>query len=164
MASQQFVLTKAGYEQLQRELEDYEARRAGQHEELTSVQTDMDEQFPEEGAELEARTMREFMDERIGHLKLILAHAQVVEEDPDPHVVDPGDRVTVWSVSENQEFQYDLVGSAEVMYIGEGVSVDSPVGQALLGKRVGDVFEVETPDGITRYAIRHIEPIPAAEG
>jgi transcription elongation factor GreA len=164
MTQQQFVLTKAGYEQLQLELADYEARRSGQAEEESDVQSDVDEQFPEEGAEFEARTMREFMDERIGNLKLILERAQVVEEDPDPRVVDPGDRVTVWSVSENEEFQYDLVGSAEVMYIGEGVSVDSPVGQALLGKRVGDVFEVETPDGTTRYAIRHIEPIPAAEG
>lgn len=161
MAEPQFVLTRAGYEQLQRELADYEARRAGQAEEESSVQSNVDEQFPEEGAEFEARTMREFMDERIGNLKLILEQAEIVDEDPDLRTVDPGDRVTVWSLNENQQFQYDLVGSAEAIYIGEGVAVDSPVGKALLGKRVGDVIEVETPDGTARYAIRHIEPIPA---
>jgi transcription elongation GreA/GreB family factor len=45
---------------------------------------------------------------------------------------------------------------------GRDVSVSSPVGQAMLGKRVGDIIEVEVPEGRARYAIRRIEPLPGS--
>lgn len=155
-----YILTRAGYEQLQRELADYQARRARQQEEIGDIQNDGSENFPEEGAEFEARTMREFLDERIGNLTLILRNADVVDQDPDPRTVDPGDRVTVWSVEEGEEYEYDLIGGAEVMYGRLGVSIDSPVGNALLGRKIGDMVNVETPEGITRYVIRAITRTP----
>ncbi|MDX2160382.1 MAG: GreA/GreB family elongation factor [bacterium] len=154
------ILTRAGYEQLERELADFESRRARQQEEIDLIQTDMDEQFPEEGAEFEARIMTDYLDERIGHLRRILEDAQVIDQDPDAHTVDPGDRVTVWDVRDRTEYIYDLIGGAEAMYGRDGVSIDSPIGQALIGRHVGDVIDVETPEGPVRWAIRQIERTP----
>lgn len=162
MAHDRYILTRAGYEQLQRELVDYQERRARQQEAVGDMQQDGSENYPEEGAEFEARTEREFLDERIGNLTLILRSAEVVDDDPDPRTVDPGDRVTVWSIEEGQEYEYDLIGGAEVMYGRLGVSIDSPVGSALIGRKIGEMVNVETPDGSTRYVIRAITRTPTA--
>jgi transcription elongation factor GreA len=94
----------------------------------------------------------------------VLDQAEVLEEDPDLSRVDPGDQVTVWDFSEKGQQVFNVVSSAETIYARDGipgreVSTESPVGQALLGKQVGDVIEIEVPDGKAKYAIRRIEPL-----
>ncbi|MFN8528292.1 MAG: GreA/GreB family elongation factor [Anaerolineae bacterium] len=158
--TQRYTLTRAGYEQLQRQLAEYQERRASRQDQLDDVQADSDKNVPEEGADFDVRTMTEFLDERIGNLTEILEHADVIDQDPDDRTVDPGDRVTLWNLQDRAEVQYDLIGSAEAMYGREGVSLDSPVGAALKGKRVGDVIDVQTPDGAAHYTIRRIERSP----
>jgi len=60
-----------------------------------------------------------------------------------------------------------VISSAEIITrivknpVVKDASDDSPIGKALLGKGVGDIVEVETPDGKMRYAVRKIEPISA---
>lgn len=161
---QSYTLTQAGYADLQRQLADYRERLAQHRAELTDIQHDSDEQFEEEGAEFEVRTRREFLEERIGNLELILSQATVLDEDPDPRTVDPGDRVTLWETTHREAVRYDLIGSAEAQYGRSGVSTESPVGAALLGRQVGDVVEVQTPDGRVRYVIQAIDRTPAVDG
>lgn len=160
--NQQYVLTRAGYEALEQELQEYQQRLDRHMQELADIQSDVDENYDEQAAEYDVRTRKEFLSQRIGNLKLILQDAEVIDEDPNPRTVDPGDRVTVWNASQKEQLQYDLIGSAEAQYGREGVSIDSPVGEALLGKRRGDVVEVETPDGMVRYMICGIERSPTA--
>jgi len=125
----------------------------------------------DEAAEFEIRTKTEHLDEQIGHLRLVLETAEIVEDDPDPRRVDLGDRVTVWNISDRTQSIYDLVSGTEATYLNEDqpdegidtVAADSPVGQALMGACLGDVFDVGTPDGIVRYAVRAITPIAAAQ-
>lgn len=159
MAEERFVLTPNGYEQLKQELEELEARRRDETERLADTIDDVDPST-EMGAYFDARTMREQIDQRIIYIQRVLDRAEILGADPDPTRVDPGDRVMVWDMAAQEELQFDLLGSAEVVINdGEGVSIESPVGKALLGRRVGDVVEVEVPDGKTRYAIRNIERI-----
>lgn len=159
MAEQRFVLTQNGYEQLKQELEELEARRREETERLADVVGDVDPSV-EMGAYFDVSTMREQIDQRILYIKQVLERAEILGEDPDPTRVDPGERVTVWDIGAQEELQFDLLGSAEVVVNdGKGVSIESPVGRALLGRRVGDVVEVEVPDGKARYAIRNIERI-----
>jgi transcription elongation factor GreA len=158
MAEQRFVLTRAGYEQLKQELDELLVRRQEETERLADVVADIDPSV-EMGAYVDARTMREQIDQRIVYIRQTLDQAEIIEEDPDPTRVDPGDRVIVWDIAAGEERQFDLYGSAEVVIGGEGVSIESPVGQALLGRRVGEVVDVEVPDGKVRYAIRSIEHI-----
>jgi transcription elongation factor GreA len=162
MAEERFVLTRAGYDALERELEALQARRQQEMDEFADISDYWDiDPSPEEAAYFDARVTKEQLDERIGHLTLVLQHAEIVEKDPDPQRVDPGDRVTVWDFADNRERQFDLVGGEEVIAGRQGVSIESPVGKALLGRHVGDEIELDVPEGKARYAIRRIERIPA---
>jgi transcription elongation factor GreA len=160
---ERFVLTRAGYEQLKQELDSLETEQQEQLAEYSDVNYSANDPAKEEAAYFETRTSKEHTDERIGHLKLVLEHAEVVDDDPNPETIDPGDRVTVWDFSEKHTVQFDLLGSEEIIAGRQGISLESPVGKALHGKKVGDVVEVEVPDGIAKYAIRKIERIPGGE-
>src|SRR4051794_6049624 len=124
MAEERFVLTRAGYEELQRELAELEQREQGQLANYADVNYSSDPS-KEEAAFVETKVEKERTEERIGHLKLVLQNAQVVDEDPDPTTIDPGDRVTVWDFGERQTLQFDLLGSEEILGGRTGVSLDS---------------------------------------
>src|SRR5690606_13564640 len=101
--------------------------------------------------------------ERIGHLTFVLDRAQVQDKDPDPKRVDPGEEVVVWDVVARKERTFRVLSGEEAQntynYGNEDkrvVSSDSPVGQLLIGSAVGDVIEVEVPDGTARYCVRRI--------
>ena len=160
MAVERFILTRQGYEDIKQELAALEEEQQERLNQMADVNNDMGEIVNEEAALFEVQTMKEHVDERIGHLRLVLDHAEVIDEDPDPHRVDPGDRVTVWDLETLEERVFDLIGSTEATYIRRGVSIESPVGQALLGKKVGEIVEVAVPEGRARYAVRAITPIP----
>ncbi len=159
MAEDRIILTKAGYEMLQRELEDLLGTASEEMaEQMREVHDDTE--FGEEATYHDIMAAKERLDSRIARLRRILQLAEVIgDEDPDPLRVDPGERVTVWDFSENEEVVFDLLGSEEVAHggLGRGISIESPVGRALLGRRVGDVVEVEVPDGKAKYAIRRID-------
>ncbi len=156
MANERFILTPAGYEQLQRELEDLLEQSKEVAEQMADAHDDTD--FGEEATYFDVMDAKERLDSRIAHLRRVLQLADVIsEEDPDPTRVDPGEYVTVWDFSAGEEAVFHLLGGEEVARGLPGVSIDSPVGKALLGGRVGDVVEVEVPDGKVRYAIRKIE-------
>ncbi len=165
MADEQFILTPAGKQRLEEELADLQALRQRATEELDDVDEDTGNLEGEEaGAFFDAKTRLERIDERSGHIRFVLDRAVVPEDDPNPKRVDPGERVVVWDVVERSEKTYELLSSPEVhiTYTDDGrrrVSVDSPVGQAFLGRRVGDTVEIEVPDGTRRFTIRRIERI-----
>jgi len=159
MVEERFLLTQAGYDQLARELEilmNEESAKVA--EQLADVHDDTE--YGEEATFFDVVTTKERLDERINYLRRVLARAEIIGEDTDPLRVDPGERVTVWDFVEKQEIHFDLLGSPEIAQGRRGVSIESPVGRALIGKKVGDVIEVEIPDGKAHYAIRKIEPIP----
>lgn len=159
MAEESFYLTKEGYANLERELQILvEEDRQKMAEQLKDVHEDTE--YGEEATFFDVVTAKERLEEKINYLRRVLARAEIIGEDRDPLRIDPGERVTVWDFETKEEVMFDLLGGAEITTGRYGVSIKSPVGQALLGKKVGDVIEVEVPDGIARFAIRKIEPIP----
>jgi len=161
MAEERFPLTRAGYETLKRELQDLETRHEQEVAALAEFDyTDLDS-GRDEAAFDESTETKEDIEQRIGHLKLVLENAEVLDENPDPKRVNPGERAVVWDYTQRQMLQFDLRSGDEIVYGHErGVALDSPVGKALLGRRVGDVIEVDVPDGKARYVIRKVERIP----
>jgi len=160
MEDEQFILTRQGYERLKAELQEREAEQEERREQLEDIYRDVDHQNnDEEAADFDVRTMKEFADERVGHLKFVLERAQVMDDDPDPRRVNEGHRVIVWDLLAHEEQTFNLVSGEEVGTLDDGVATDSPVGQALIGHEVGDVIEVAVPDGWSRYAIRRVERI-----
>ena len=87
---------------------------------------------------------QDFVEGRIRELEDILANAVVAAHDKQGGIVDIGSSVTVEN-SDGRKQRYKLVGSAEASPLEGKISNESPVGQALLGHKVGDEVEVETP-------------------
>ena len=168
MSEEKFVLTQRGYDQIKQQLETLEATAREERSVLNDSLNDKaggDDDDADVALEFDSRRRKERMDEKIGYLRFVLDRAEIYE-DPDPERVNTGERVTLWDFEAREEFQLDVLSSAEITArtnVGPGVedaSDSSPIGKALLGKRVGDIVEVETPNGINRYTVRFIEPIP----
>jgi transcription elongation factor GreA len=161
MAQEGYTLTRSGYEKLQLELEDLEKRLSREIEDVADVHSDV--RFDEEGAMVDAQTTKDYLQERVNHIKLVLQTAEIIDEDPDPDRVSPGDRVMVWDADNEEELTFDLIGGEEIILGRKGISIDSPVGQALLNHKIGDKVTVTTPDGKARYEIRSMGDIPNEE-
>src|SRR5690349_6935793 len=99
MAEERFILTPAGYEQLQRDLEDLIEQSKEVAEQMADVHDDTE--FGEEATYHDVMENKERLDSRIAHLRRVLLRADIIsDEDPDPTRVDPGERVTVWDFAE----------------------------------------------------------------
>ena len=154
MAGERITLTRAGYDQLTKELAQLEEMRQG---EIEQVADSFDDSFGDNAVFYEAVFDKAHLTARINNLRHVLARADVIDEDPDPSRVSPGDLVIVWDTEAQEELTFRLVSGEEVTHWVRGISMDSPVGQALLNKQVGDVVTVKVPDGIVSYTIRRIE-------
>ena len=118
----------------------------------------------EEGGELvenaeyeDAKNEQAFIEGEIMRLEMILSNAQVIEVSPHKDVVGLGDKVTVQEVGVDMTEVYVLVGAAEANPRAGKISFKSPLGRALMDKRVGDQVIVEAPDGDITFEIRAIE-------
>lgn len=155
MAGERITLTRAGYDQLTKELAQLEEMHQGEIEQVADSFDDSD--FGDNAVFYDAVFDKDRLTARINNLRHVLARADVIDEDPDPDRVSPGDRVIVWDMEAQEELTFRLVSGEEVTHGVRGISMDSPVGQALLNKQVGDVVKVKVPDGVVSYTIRRIE-------
>lgn len=158
MAERRFLLTRQGYHKLQRELNILTSVENSKVAEMLAEAREDDQ--GEEAVFFDAMVSKERLDERVSHLQNVLARAEIIDADEDPDTITPGNRVTVYDTGEKEEFALDLLDSEEITHGRRGVSLDSPVGKALLGKQVGDRVKVEVPDGLVTYKVRSIEMIP----
>lgn len=157
MVEERFTLTRQGYERLKAELEQLQSEQQESLDQMEDIYRDVDRTNDEEAADFDVRTTKEYVDEHLGHLQYVLERAEVIDEDPDPQRINTGDRAVVWDLAARQEQVFTLVDSPEAVYRDNVVATDSPVGKALVGRRIGDMVEVNVPDGWVRYAIRRVE-------
>ncbi|MFR8927015.1 transcription elongation factor GreA [Peptoniphilus senegalensis] len=102
----------------------------------------------------EAKNEQAQVEERIAKLEMMVRNARIIDEkDLNTDVVNIGSSVKVRELDTMEEDEYTIVGSAEADPLEGKISNESPVGSKLLGNRVGDVIEVEVPDGIIKYEI-----------
>ena len=94
----------------------------------------------------EAKTEQSFIEGRVQEIELALANAQIIGEGPASDTVDLGSHVTVKD-EDGVEEKYTIVGSVEADPRHGLISNESPVGQALLGKKVGEKATVSAPGG-----------------
>lgn len=146
-------LTRIGYEELQQELGNLEERRRILAESLQEMLNDTGE---DEALDFDTQIQRERLDERISYLRHILANPVIIEEDPDPSVVSLGNIVTVVD-DEDDEMRLTLLSAAEIANGKRGIADDSPLGKALMGRKVGETVEIKAPDGLIAYTIKAIE-------
>ena len=157
MADKKTILTYAGLKKLEDELENLKVFKrkevAGKIKEARE-QGDLSENAEYDAAKDEQRDI----EARIDELEKILKNVEVVVEDEvDLDTINVGCTVTVYDKEFEEEMEFRLVGSTEANSLEGRISNESPVGHALLGKRVGDVVEVETHTGVMEYEVLKIE-------
>ena len=102
----------------------------------------------------EAKNDQAFTEGRILQLENMLKNAIVVDESELPNdVVSVGTIVKVKDYDFDEEVEYSIVGSAEADPMNFKISNESPVGSALVGKKVGDIVEVAVPDGVNKFEV-----------
>ena len=112
--------------------------------------------FPENGEYLDAKHELDMLERRLAVLEERLVDGQVVEASRDGEL-ELGERVTVLDLVSGETFDYRVVGSGEgEPHVGT-VSYKSPIGAALLGRRVGDVVEADAPGGRRRLEIVELD-------
>ena len=157
MADKKTILTYAGLKKLEDELENLKVFKrkevAGKIKEARE-QGDLSENAEYDAAKDEQRDI----EARIDELEKILKNVEVVVEDEvDLDTINVGCTVTVYDKEFEEEMEFKIVGSTEANSLEGRISNESPVGRALLGKRVGDVVEVETHTGVMEYEVLKIE-------
>ena len=103
-----------------------------------------------------AKDEQAFVEGRIRTLEQILKNAQLIETTGDNDKIVLGCRVTVREEGYDPE-TFHIVGSTEADPSKGRISNESPLGQAILGRRVNDVIEVNTPGGVSTFTILNIE-------
>ena len=150
------LLTKEGLDKLSNELEYLltEGREKVADRLHRAFQDGQDDDFVE-NAELEAaRNEQAFMEGRIQELEDILKNYQLISDNGDPHdAVRVGDWVTVSEEGIDEEERYLLVGAAEADPTAGRISNESPLGEMLLGKKVGEVVRVNAPNGVLEFRV-----------
>lgn len=148
------MLTKAGLDQLKAEYEELvKVKRPAAVARLSDARDLGD--LSENSEYAAAKQDLAFIDGRISELEEIIHSAKVVTNHVKSHV-DVGCRVTV-HVNGGKRDVYTVVGEWEADPSNKKISHESPLGKALLGKKVGDAVEVEAPAGKLHYKILHIE-------
>lgn len=157
MEEKKTILTYAGLKALEDELENLRVVKrkevAGKIKEARE-QGDLSENAEYDAAKDEQRDI----EARIDELEKILKNVEVVvEEEVDLEKINVGCTVLVHDDEYDEEIEFKIVGSTEANSLQGKISNESPVGQALLGKKVGDVVDVETPSGNIRYTVLKID-------
>jgi transcription elongation factor GreA len=153
LRNHEVALTRAGYERVRHELA---TLIATSRPAIRNRLRDAREQGGELADNLEltdALEDHEMLERRITNLEASLASALIVDDPPRDGTIGIGTQVRIHAIDSGQTAEYDIVGSIEADPAQARLSADSPVGRALLGRRTGDVLQVETPRGEMRFRI-----------
>lgn len=105
----------------------------------------------------EAKNEQAQVEARIAQLEGMLKIARVVDEGAiDTDAVSVGTKVKILDIEFEEEEEYSIVGPTEANPSANKLSYESPVGKALLGKKVDDVVDVQTPGGVVQFKILEI--------
>jgi transcription elongation factor GreA len=144
-------LTPEGFEKLQQELNHLRRVRRPQvaeHIRLAREDGDLSENAGYDAAKEE----QAYVEGRIMTIEALLKNARIIENHGNSGTIVVGSRVTVQQEGYEAE-TFHIVGSAEVNPLEGRISNKSPLGQALLGKQVGEHVQVNTPGGVTNFSI-----------
>jgi len=159
MSEKKYIMTYEGVKKLEEELEYLKTIKRKEITEKIKVALGYGD-LSENSEYDEAKNEQAFVEGRILQLENMLRHASIIDESEIP-----ADTVSVGSIAKvkdyefDEEVEYTIVGSAEADPIAFKISNESPVGSALMGKKVGDIVEVAVPDGVNKFEILAVRRI-----
>ncbi len=146
-------ITKKGFEALRSELE--RLKREERPKVIQAIAEAREHGDLSENAEYDAAKERQgFIEARIAEIQHKLAEAEIIDTaNLSAETVVFGSTVVLLDTNSQEEKRYMLVGQDEADLKDGKISVQSPVGRALIGHRVGDVVEVKTPAKVVEYEV-----------
>ncbi len=153
MGEKEYLLTQEGYDNLEKELEKLKTETRYEIAERIKVALGFGD-LSENSEYDEAKNAQAANEMKIAELENKLKYAKIIDESEiDTKTVQVGNVVKVLDMEFNEEVEYTIVGSTEVDLSQNKISNESPIGEALLGKKVKDVVDVQAPAGILKFKI-----------
>ncbi|MCA9905525.1 MAG: transcription elongation factor GreA [Anaerolineae bacterium] len=157
MSNQTEYLTPEGFRELENKLKYLREVRRSEVAERLRLAMEEGGDLSENAEYEDAKNEQAFVEGDILRLETILSSAQIIESSGKRDSVQVGARVTVQEQGTRDKEIYQLVGSAEANPADGRISVESPMGKALLGSKVGDEVKVQAPAGDIVFVIKKIE-------
>lgn len=155
MVAKPVYLTPEGKKKLEEELHYLMTERREEVAEAIK-QAKEEGDLSENSAYDEAKNAQAFLEGRIQTLEAQLRAAVIIEESANKNVVALGRTVTILEEGEDEPETYKIVGSAEADALNGHISNESPLGSALMGKKVGAKVTVKAPAGNITFKIKKI--------
>lgn len=154
--TKQVLLTDEGLKKLEAELDELKTVKRKEIAEKIKVALSFGD-LSENSEYDEAKNEQAIVEARIASIENTLKNVKVINEDElSTEIIHVGSKVKVRDTGFDDVCDYKIVGSSEADPVNGRISDESPVGKALVGHRVGDVVEVETPAGVTSFEVLEI--------
>lgn len=157
MSAKEVVLTYEGLKKLEEELEYLKGQKRREVAERIKQALSFGD-LSENSEYDEAKNEQAQVEVRIVQVEKILKNAKVIDEDEvTTDVVSIGSKVKMLDMEFNEEVEYLIVGSTEADPNNFKISNESPVGAGIIGRKVGEVVDIEVPVGVVQYKILDIK-------
>ena len=154
--NKQTILTSEGLKKLENELEELKTKT--RKDVASKIKTAISFGDLSENSEYdEAKNEQALVEARISQIETMLKDVKIVNSSElSNDVIEIGSKVKLEDISYGDILEYRIVGSMEANPIEGKISDESPVGKSLLGHKVGETVETETPSGIIKYKVLNI--------
>ena len=152
-----FPMTLEGKKKLEDELEEYRLKR--RPEVIKRIKIDRSYGDLSENSEYEsAKDEQAMVESRIAQIENMLQYAEIIDnEDVDKDEVSMGRTITIQELPDEEPEEYQIVGESESDPFNGKISNESPMAKGLLGHKVGEVVEVEVPNGTIKLKIVKVD-------
>lgn len=153
MVEKDVFITREGLKQKEKEVE--ELKSIGRKEVAERIKVALGYGDLSENSEYdEAKNEQAQLEERIAKLEMQIRNAKIIDENKlSDKIINVGSSVLTKDLDTGEEDTFNIVGSAEADPLEGKISNESPVGAGLLGLGVGDVAEIEVPEGLIRLEV-----------
>ncbi len=159
MAEKQFILTAEGLKKIEQKFDHLKSVRRREVAERIKQAIEFGD-ISENSEYEDAKNEQAFIEGEIITLEKMLRNSKLIDEDEiGTDIVSIGATVILKDLEFGDELEYAIVGSAEADPAEMKISNESPVGQAILGQKVGSVVEVNVPAGILKYEVLEIRSV-----
>ena len=154
---QEVILTQEGFDKLEEELNYLKTEKRTEIAERIKVARGFGD-LSENSEYDEAKNAQAENEQQIAELEVKIRNAKVIDsKEIDTTTVQIGNTVELYDEEFKEEIEYTIVGSTEVNLAENKISNESPIGKALLGRKKGEVVDVDAPDGIIKFKILDIK-------
>ena len=156
MDEKEVILTQEGFDNIEKELEYLRTEKRAEIAERIKIALGFGD-LSENSEYDEAKNAQAENENKIAELENKVRYAKIIDEkEIDTKTVQIGNTVKVYDEDFDEEVEYSIVGSAEADPYEGKISNESPVGKALLGRTIGDIVDVQVPDGVAKFEILEI--------